>query len=162
AHTLIPFTSYQDVQAFIHTSGCDSPAPSFYNRGGLTPGPTTADFTAQSTGGSSQSPTHSETNQQVSGVDELDNVKNDGQYIYTITNNTVAIIQAYPTTNARLLSRVTVNGTLQGIFVVGNRLVIVSELSRYPYQYYGGGAKLPAVGTGVAQPSTIATIYPIP
>jgi len=161
AHTLIPFTSYQDVQAFIHTSGCDSPAPSFYNRGGLTPGPTTADFTAQSNAASSQSPTHSETNQQVSGVDELDNVKNDGQYIYTITNNTVAIVQTYPATDARLLSRVNVSGTLQGIFVVGNRLVIISENPGYSYPYYGGGAPLPALGTGASQPGNIAKIYPI-
>ena len=161
AHALIPFTSYQDVQAFIHTSGCDSPAPSFYNRGGLTPGPTTTGFTAQSNAASSQSPTHSETNQQVSGVDELDNVKNDGQYIYTITNNTVAIVQAYPTTDSRLLSRVNVSGTLQGIFVVGNRLVIVSENPGYSYPYYGGGAPLPALGTGASQPGNIAKIYPI-
>src|SRR2546426_5529398 len=161
AHALIPFTSYQDLQAFIHTSGCDSPVPSFYNRGGLTPGPTTAGFTAQSNAASSQSPTHSETNQQVSGVDELDNVKNDGQYIYTITNNTVAIVQAYPTTDARLLSRVNVSGTLQGIFVVGNRLVIVSEIPGYSYPYYSGGAPLPTLGTGASQPSNIAKIYPI-
>src|SRR5213594_3645210 len=162
AHAMIPFTSYQDLQEFVHGGGCRTTAPSLDNRGGLTTGLATTGPAIQSTGGSSQSPTHSETNQQVSGVDELDNVKNDGQYIYTITNNTVAIIQAYPTTNARLLSRVTVNGTLQGIFVVGKRLVIVSQLSRYPYQYDAGSAKLTTVGTGVAQPSTIATIYPIP
>jgi uncharacterized secreted protein with C-terminal beta-propeller domain len=161
AHAMIPFTSYQDIQAFIHTSGCGSPTPSFYNRGGLTTGPTTAGFTAQSNSASSQSPTHSETNQQVSGVDELDNVKNDGQYIYTITNNTVAIVQAYPTTDARLLSRVNVSGTLQGIFVVGNRLVIVSEIPGYSYPYYNGGAPLPALGTSASQPGNIAKIYPI-
>ena len=161
AHAMIPFTSYQDIQAFIHTSGCDSPAPSFYNRGGLTPGPTTTDFTAQSNAASSQSPTHSETNQQVSGVDELDNVKNDGQYVYTMTNNTVAIVQAYPTTDARLFSRVNVSGTLQGIFVVGNRLVIVSEIPGNSYPYNSGGTPLPALGTGASQPGNIAKIYPI-
>jgi uncharacterized secreted protein with C-terminal beta-propeller domain len=161
AHAMIPFASYQDLQAFIHTSGCGSPAPSFYNRGGLTTGPTTAGFTAQSNAASSQSPTHSETNQQVSGVDELDNVKNDGQYIYTITNNTVAIVQAYPTIDARLLSRVAVGGSLQGIFVVGNRLVIVSEIPGYSYPYNNGGASLPALGTGASQPGNIAKIYPI-
>jgi len=161
AHALIPFTSYQDVQAFIHTSGCDSPTPVLYNRGALTPGPTTSVFGANSNSASSQSPTHSETNQQVSGVDELDNVKNDGQYIYTITNNTVAIVQTYPATDARLLSRVSVSGTLQGIFVVGNRLVIVSEISGYSYPYYSGGAPLPALGTGASQPGNIAKIYPI-
>src|SRR6266568_3380880 len=160
AHAMIPFNSYQDIQAFIHTSGCGSPTPSFYNRGGLTTGPTTAGFSAQSNAASSQSPTHSETNQQVSGVDELDNVKNDGRYIYTITNNTVAIIQAYPTTDARLLSRVNVSGTVQGIFVVGNRLVIVSEIPGYSYPYYTGGGPLPALGTGASQPGNIAKIYP--
>jgi len=97
----------------------------------------------------------------VSGVDELDNVKNDGQYIYTITNNTVAIVQAYPTTDSRLLSRVNVSGTLQGIFVVGNRLVIVSEILGYSYPYYNGGAPPPALTTGASQPGNIAKIYPI-
>src|SRR6266568_3585514 len=161
AHAMIPFNSYQDLQAFIHTSGCGSPTPSFYNRGGLTTGPTTAGPAAQSNSASSKIPTHSETNQQVSGVDELDNVKNDGQYVYTTTNNTVAIVQAYPTTDSRLLSRVAVNGTLQGIFVVGNRLVIVSEIPGYSYPYYSGGTPLPALGTGASQPGNIAKIYPI-
>src|SRR5438094_7795214 len=161
AHALIPFTSYQDVQAFIRTSGCSSSTPVLYNRGALTPGPTTSVFGANSNSASSQSPTHSETNQQVSDVDELDNVKNDGQYIYTITNNTLAIVQTYPATDARLLSRVNVSGTLQGIFVVRNRLVIVSENPGYSYPYYGGGAPLPALGTGASQTGNIAKIYPI-
>jgi uncharacterized secreted protein with C-terminal beta-propeller domain len=162
AHAMVPFTSYQDLQEFVHTSGCGSPTPSLYNRGGLTTSPTPAGFaTAQSNSGSSQTPAHSETNQQVSGVDELDTVKNDGQYIYTTTNNTVAIVQAYPTTDARLVSRVTVNGTLQGIFVVGNRLVLVSGIPGYSYPYYGGGAKVPALVAGAPQSSNIATIYPV-
>jgi inhibitor of cysteine peptidase len=97
----------------------------------------------------------------VSGVDELDTVKNDGQYVYTITNNTVAIVQAYPTANARLVSKVNVDGALQGLFVVGTKLVIVSQIPEYPYPYYGGGAAPPPLGLGAAQPSNIATIYPI-
>ncbi len=160
AHAMIPFTSYQDLQEFIRTSGCGNPTPSLYNRGAVTYGPATANPAAQSNGASTGSPTHSETNQQVSGVDELDTVKNDGQYIYTITNNTVAIVQAYPTIDARLLSRVTVSGNLRGIFVVDNRLIIVSEIPGYSYPYYGGSAK-PAIGIGAPQPSNIATIYPI-
>src|SRR5216684_7616051 len=148
AHAMIPFTSYQDIQAFIHTSGCSSSTPMLYNRGALSTNPTTSVFGANSNSASSQSPTHSETNQQVSGVDELDTVKNDGQYVYTMTNNTVAIVQAYPTTDARLLSRVPVSGTLQGIFIVDNRLVVVSQEPGYPYAYYGGGAKLPTSSAG--------------
>src|SRR5437899_6932591 len=161
AHAMIPFTSYQDLREFIHTNGCSNSTPMLYNRGALTTGPTTSVFGATSNSASSQSPTHSETNQQVTGVDELDNVKNDGQYIYTITNNTVAIVQAYPTADARLLSRVNVSGTLQGIFVLGNRLVIVSEIPGYSYPYYSGGAPLPTLGTGASQPGNLAKIYPI-
>src|SRR3989475_2399033 len=161
AHAMIPFTSYQDIQAFIHTSGCGSPTPSSYNRGGLTTGPATAGPAAQSNTASSQSPTHSETNQQVSGVDELDTVKNDGQYVYTITNNIVAIVQAYPTIDARLLSRVAAHGTLQGIFELDNTLVIVSEIPGYSYPYHTGDPPVPAQGTGASQPGNIAQIYPI-
>jgi uncharacterized secreted protein with C-terminal beta-propeller domain len=97
----------------------------------------------------------------VSGVDELDTVKNDGQYVYTMTNNTVAIVQAYPTTDSRLLSRVNASGTLQGIFVVGNRLVIVTQIPGYSYPYYSGGTPLPALTTGASQLGNIAKIYPI-
>src|SRR5881296_415980 len=161
AHAMIPFTSYQDLQEFVHGGGCRTTAPSLDNRGGLTTDPKIAGPAVQSNGASSQSPSHSETNQQVSGVDELDDVKNDGQYIYTITNNTVAIVQAYPTTDSRLLSRVNVSGTLQGIFVVGNRLVIVSEIPGYSYPYYSGGTPPLALTTGASQPGNIAKIYPI-
>ncbi|TMI09434.1 hypothetical protein E6H34_01430 [Candidatus Bathyarchaeota archaeon] len=161
AHGMIPFTSYQDLQAFIHTSGCGGSTPSFYGRGALTTGQVTAGPAAQANSGSGQAPAHSETNQQVSGVDELDTVKNDGQYLYTITNDSVAIAQAYPTADARLLSRIAVNGTLQGIFVVGNRLVTVSEIPGYSYPYNGGGATFPAIATGAPQPGNIAKIYPI-
>ncbi|HEV2118596.1 MAG TPA: beta-propeller domain-containing protein [Candidatus Bathyarchaeia archaeon] len=160
AHAMVPFASYKDLQEFAHTGGCGSPTPSLYSRGPLAAGPATYGPAGQSESGSSQTPTHSETNQQVPGVDELDTVKNDGQYVYTITNNTVAIVQAYPTTDARLLAKVAINETLQGIFVVGNRLVIVSGIPGYPYPYFGR-AMFTGAGAGVTQPGSIATIYPI-
>src|SRR5207247_8780080 len=98
-------------------------------------------------------PNQSETNAQVAGVDELDTVKNDGSYIYTVTNNTVAIVLAYPITEAKLLAHVSVNGSLQGIFVDGNRLVVVSQ----QYQQY------PLLYTGTVQSGMGASIgvYPI-
>src|SRR5439155_4823770 len=65
------------------------------------------------------------------------------------------------TTDARLFSRVNVSGTLQGIFVVGNRLVVVSEIPGNSYPYNSGGTPLPALGTGASQPGNIAKIYPI-
>lgn len=39
---------------------------------------------------------YSTTNVQVQGVDELDSVKNDGQYIYSLDSGTVHIVKAYP------------------------------------------------------------------
>ena len=158
-HAMIPFSSYQDLQEFVHGTSCASPAPGLYDGGGRAPIPSTAGYTAQSNNGASQTPSHSETNQQVSGVDELDTVKNDGQYIYTITNNSVAIVQAYPTTDAKFLSRFTVNGTLQGMFVDGNRLIVVSQL--YSYYPLGEVSKVSTVAPGAPQVNGIATMWPI-
>jgi inhibitor of cysteine peptidase len=158
AHAMIPFTSYQDLQEFIHTGRCGNPTPGPNNRGALTTGPTIAGPATQSD--SSSNPSHSETNQQVSGVDELDTVKNDGQYIYTTTNNTVAIVRAYPITDARLISRVAVNGTIQGIFVVGNKLVTISEIPGNYFPHYGEGVKIPTTSTMTVNPDAIATISP--
>ena len=159
AHAMVPFTSYQDLQEFIHGTGCTGPAHYLSSGGVRAPGPTTSSYSTQSNSGSSPTPSHSETNQQVSGVDELDTVKNDGHYIYTVTNNTVAIVQAYPTIDARLVSRITVNGTLEGIFVVGDRLVIISQV--YNYFSLGRGLPVPAIASGVSQPSNIATVFPV-
>jgi inhibitor of cysteine peptidase len=157
-HAMIPFTSYQDLQEFVHSS-CATPPSGVYSGDVRAPIPSTTGYTVQSNSGASQTPSHSETNQQVSGVDELDTVKNDGQYIYTITNNSVAIVQAYPTADAKLVSRFSVNGTLQGMFVVGNRLVVVSQI--YGYSSLGEGSRVPIVASGAPQASGVAAIWPI-
>src|SRR2546430_1538405 len=158
-HLMVPFTSYEELHNFILTKSCNStevrnlynpnPAPAPQNTNGLTitsPTGGTSTFSIST----SATPSHSETNAQVAGVDELDTVKNDGTYIYTVTNNTVAIVHAYP--DAKLLAHVSVNGSLQGIFVDGNRLVVVSQ----QYQQY------PSPFTATLQPagSSIA-VYPI-
>ena len=170
-HVMVPFTSYQELHSFIFTKSCNStevrtlynptPAPVIQNTdmNGLNIGGFTGSVSTTATSGTSTvsistsaTPSHSETNAQVAGVDELDTVKNDGTYIYTVTNNTVAIVLAYPVTEARLLAHVSVNGSLQGIFVDGNRLVVVSQ----QYQQY------PSPFTATMQPagSSIA-VYPI-
>ncbi len=143
-HVMVPFTTYEELHNFILTKSCNSTeVRNLYNP---TPAPVIPDTTTNSlnTGGPSATvtatgatstfsvsttatPSHSQTNGQVAGVDELDTVKNDGTYIYTITNNTVAIVLAYPFNEAKLLAHVSVNGSLQGIFVDGNRLVVVSR-----------------------------------
>ena len=156
-HVMVPFTSYQELHSFILTKSCNStevrnlynptPAPVILNTNtnGLNPGGFTGTVSTIATSGTSTvsistsaTPSHSETNAQVAGVDELDTVKNDGSYIYTVTNNTVAIVLAYPVSEAKLLAHVSVNGSLQGIFVDGNRLVVVSQqYQQYPLPFTG-------------------------
>jgi len=171
-HLMVPFTSYQELHSFILTKSCNStevrnlynptPAPVILNTNtnGLNPGGFTGTVSTTATSGTSTvsistsaTPSHSETNAQVAGVDELDTVKNDGTYIYTITNNTVAIVLAYPVIEAKLLAHVSVNGTLQGIFVDGNRLVVVSQ----QYQQY----PLPYTGTVQSGMGASIAVYPI-
>src|SRR6267143_363381 len=166
-HVMVPFTSYEELHNFILTKRCKStevrnlynpnPAPVVpeTNTNDLRISGLSASFTAAAGASTSATPSHSQTNAQVAGVDELDTVKNDGTYIYTVTNNTVAIVLAYPVTDAKLLAHVSVNGSLQGIFVDGNRLVVVSQqYQQYPLPYTG--TLQPAMGASIA-----VVVYPI-
>src|SRR5207245_823307 len=143
AHGMVRFSSYQDLERFLLTSSeCGSSYPLQYGRqvdlyGQPALGPAspasriTLGSASQSSSSVSSAPSHSETNNQVAGVDELDTVKTDGQYIYTVSNNTVVIVSAYPVTNAQLVSRISIlNQTIDGIFLSANRLAIVSEPPR--------------------------------
>ena len=68
---------------------------------------------------------HSTTNVQVAGVDEPDFIKNDGKYIYVITGQTLAIVDAYPATSASVISRTVIEDNPRDIFIDGNRLVLL-------------------------------------
>jgi inhibitor of cysteine peptidase len=67
---------------------------------------------------------HSTTNVQVAGVDEPDFVKNDGKYIYVITGQTLAIVDAYPAASASVVSKTEIGDSPKDIFIDGNRLVL--------------------------------------
>jgi uncharacterized secreted protein with C-terminal beta-propeller domain len=67
---------------------------------------------------------HSLTNVQVAGVDEPDFVKNDGKYIYVISGQTLAIVDAYPATSASVVSKTEIADTPRDLFIDGNRLVL--------------------------------------
>ncbi len=74
--------------------------------------------------GSAGASDYSTTNIQVEGVDEADFVKNDGKYIYTIVQDKLVIINAYPAENAGIISETKLNGTPQQIFLNGDHLVV--------------------------------------
>src|SRR5260370_1598555 len=167
AHGMVRFSSYQDLDRFLLTrSQCGPGYPLQYGRqvdlyGQRTLGPAlpassnTLGSADQASSSVSSGPSHSETNNQVAGVDELDTVKTDGQYIYTVSNNTIVVVSAYPAANAQLVSRMSIlNQTIDGIFLSGNRLAIVSEAPRTVYSTYGacGVRTFRGASMGVAYP----------
>ncbi len=70
---------------------------------------------------------YSQTNIQVAGVDEADFVKNDGKYIYTVTQNKLVIVDAYPAENAKTISETKIEGRPINMFVNKDRLVVFAE-----------------------------------
>jgi len=91
---------------------------------------------------------HSTTNIQVQGVDEADTVKNDGQYIYTISNkysywdysnsntNTVYIVSA-DTQNPRVVAKINLGNDTQpaGLFLSSDSTKLVVIASKYQTYY---------------------------
>src|SRR2546428_8123333 len=72
AHAMIPFTSYQDLQEFVHTRSCANQTPSHYSRGGLPTTLTPPDpSTPQSTNGLNQRPSHTLPSKQRSALPAL-------------------------------------------------------------------------------------------
>ena len=67
----------------------------------------------------------STTNIQVAGVDEADIVKSDGKFLYIVSGAEIIIIYAYPADSAMILSRIKVRENPVGIFINGNRLVVL-------------------------------------
>lgn len=70
---------------------------------------------------------YSTTNVQVAAVDEPDFVKNDGKYIYILTDNTLTIIDALPAERAGVVFRLELSGGFDydNMFLNGDRLAII-------------------------------------
>jgi inhibitor of cysteine peptidase len=122
------FSSYNELKNFVKTSVQDysqylwERAPS-----GALLGARTASSDVQTY----NVPEYSTTNIQVEGVDEADIVKTDGEYIYVVSGNNVAILKAYPAENAKVLSKIELDGSLKGVFINEDRLVVFEDLNYY-------------------------------
>ena len=64
------------------------------------------------------------TNNQVSGVDEADFVKNDGQYIYLAQNGVLRIVDAWPANETHEVSKTVLPGKPKKLFVQGDRALV--------------------------------------
>jgi len=128
------FASYEELQDFINTNAQYTTfhTKSSFWRNSLLSGegaiPTRAATDYSITD-------YSTTNIQVAGVDEADIVKTDGEYIYLVSGNRTIIVEAYPPGQAQVLSEIELEGTVIGIFINGDRLVVFEEETPY-YDYY--------------------------
>lgn len=79
----------------------------------------------------------SETNIQVEGVDESDIVKTDGNFIYSIIDNTAFIIEVVSATEQTVVSEFEIPGNPTELFLDEDTLVVFAE-SDYVSGYWGG------------------------
>jgi uncharacterized secreted protein with C-terminal beta-propeller domain len=77
---------------------------------------------------------YSGTNVQVTGVDEADLVKTDGDYIYLVRGNEVLIIEAYPIDNVELVKRMEFQKSVIELYVSGDKLVVFLKISHGIYE----------------------------
>jgi len=124
------FASYEELTEFVNTNTQDANILKMPDRfwsgsaeeDALAPAPADSDYSA--------------TNIQVAGVDEADIVKTDGEYIYFASGNKTIIVRAYPPQQAQILSEIELEGTVTGIFINGERLVVFEGgMSYYPLYY---------------------------
>jgi inhibitor of cysteine peptidase len=71
---------------------------------------------------------YSGTNIQVAGVDEADIVKTDGEFIYVISGRSVVILKAYPSSEAKVLSKIMLDYHPYELFVTDSKLVLFSNV----------------------------------
>lgn len=116
--------------------GTISSAPSSI-KDGLTIDAATNSADAESTK-SFSSNDYSTTNIQVENVDEADIIKNDGKYLYSLSDNDVIITNSEDPENINVASKITVSqGTPVDLMLYNNKLVIISDyyISANSYRY---------------------------
>lgn len=75
--------------------------------------------------GSEGTPGYSDTNVQEAGVDEADKVKTDGSYLYIAQQNGVRIVKLEAGGAMSDVARVTTDGPVDELYLVGSRLVVL-------------------------------------
>jgi inhibitor of cysteine peptidase len=121
------FASYEQLQDFIKVNAQDIGFPWGLLRGDSIPAPASEEGANLDISASD----YSTTNIQVAGVDEADIVKTDGEDIYLVSGNKTIIVKAYPPEQAQVLSEIELEGTVIGIFINGDKLVVFEEEMPY-------------------------------
>ena len=88
----------------------------------------TATMSSTTAASPSNSPSYTGTNVQVQGVDELDRVKTDGTHLFVSTQDSVALINAYPPNSTAILSTLSFpDDQVLGLESVQNRLMVIVQ-----------------------------------
>ena len=137
---LSSFQSYSQLQEYMSANAKSAQQYSswgfgFGGRGpvwdvafGTTMTMTSAATMTESTTTSSDVPSYTGTNVQVQGVDELDRVKTDGTHLFVSTQDSVALINAYPPNSTSVLSALAFpNEVVLGIETIQNRLMVILQ-----------------------------------
>ena len=140
------FQSWDDISSFVQSSGGSGYGHYLVNKGGMVLEDAVMPTAAPQASGALKSQEaaatdYSKTNVQVEGVDEADIVKNDGKYIYAVLGNSnyyyggsqkgkVAIIDAYPASGMQTVSETEIDGTVQGLFIFNDKLVVFGSAYR--------------------------------
>ena len=130
------FSSYEELKTFLETTSQGSYYP-FDSRGGQLKSNDALAIPESQAAAPEPSETgstdYSKTNIQVEGVDEADIVKTDGEYIYIVSGGNLTIVKAYPPEEAKVVSKITLDGGITGIFINGDKLAIFhNEYTVYP------------------------------
>lgn len=107
------------------------------------------------------------TNNQVVDVDEADIVKGDGDRLYLIHGNNLAVLHAWPATESTLLGSIVLEGNPRDLFIRGERAVVFSDiwdpwsagLVTDPYGYYSGATKVTVLNVSGEVPSVERELY---
>lgn len=131
------FSSYEELKAFLNRSHVENfvnyPVMDFWSKAfsfnSLRVIPESFAVT--------DSPEYSQTNIQVEGVDEADWVKTDGHNLYIVSKGTIFILKAYPPEEAEVLSKISFDKNIEGLFINDETLIVF--LGGPFYEMYGYG-----------------------
>jgi uncharacterized secreted protein with C-terminal beta-propeller domain len=146
---LKPFTSGDEVLSYFRQQASAQLGRSGSGIGGLvaaTPDIAAAPTSGAETGAGTQdngSTSYSTTNIQEEGVDESDVFKSDGTSFYIAKGKTLRIVRATPMADLAELSRVAFDDTIDSLYLVGTKALVLSQ--KYAY----GGGPVPMGGMGM-------------
>jgi uncharacterized secreted protein with C-terminal beta-propeller domain len=112
------------------------------------------------TSGAAAYAARSDTNVQVSGVDEADLLETDGRYIYSIVGSELVITDIADPEALRVVSRTTLQGNIHGIYLDADRLTVVwqkHETATDPVQ--GMARVMPLWGWPLTRAETTITTF---